>query len=536
MSQPPSESSCGIATVKIDRLHKIEQQWVDLLARSLADHYQLVESSIHPDESTKNDDVNDNDDDKDCPCAGISPILIDQARKELERRGCRPSNIDPILRMAREKAWMEIIPHMQRPHSEHGHPRPAKSFSIFMNQFHPGGLADDWISWDRFEQLDTVAEKLALLQKVQYMDDLVPDWDAVCRLLRTGLNLTTTSTATEEPETMVMEFVRLHRKWFHFTRSSNGEYRSIQIDLVQNLVDTVEKNSRSRESSDQEKSKNVDKEAKYSSSSRRVQNSPTVTELCIYYCYDMFEDWVDRLSGLTASDTRMYSIGKHLWQWTASESIRHVMVYHSPYANMFRKWIPFCLTTDQTLELTTTPTPCTKQDHHILTSDCILSNLYKLLEIHIRRFEEQGEDIGGATFNLSLFAAILIATRVSRFPWHLLFLDNTHHSNPCWKPADSILRLFHCSVTMTRVLYAWKSVPESCNFDPQITVMICTDVIATLVSGCVDGSELNLTRQKMREILIELERTVTQNDLSGMGQIIQKSIAKSLAELNSIVL
>jgi hypothetical protein len=524
MSQSPSESSCGTATVTIDRLDKIEQQWVGLLARSFADHYQP--GSSHPDESSHDD----NDDDKDRPFAGISPILFDQARKELERRGCRPSNVDPILRLAQEKALTEIIPNMQkRPLPEADHPRAAKSFSIFMNQLQSGGL-DNWISWDRLEQLDTMAKKLALLQKVEYLDDLFPEWDAVCRLLRTGLNLTTTkSTATEDTDSMTMEFVRLHRKWFHFTRSPNVEYRSIQIDIVQNLVDIVQQNVCIHDPATQD----VDK-VTCSTSTRQVQNKPTVTEVCIRYCLDMYEDWVDRLAGLTASDTRMYSIGKQLWHWTAMESIRHVMVDHSPNATMFRKWIPFCLTTDQTLELTTTITPGTKQNQSISTGDCMLSDLFPLLETIVSRSGQQGEDIEQAVFLLSLFAAVLISTRVFCFPWHLLFHENTPRSDSDWN-TDSILRLFHCNVAMIRVLCGWQDAPQSCKFDPQVTMMICTDFIATLISGCVaiNSSEAKLTCQKMKEILMELEGAIAQNNLSGTWQVAQESIEKSQAQLNS---
>ena len=81
------------------------------------------------------------------------------------------------------------------------------------------------IFYDEIETASTPAERLQLLQQVDHVDDVSPEWKKILNMLFVGL--------TEGD--YVRDYITLHRKWFDQCGSSS-EYTSLQLGLCANLV------------------------------------------------------------------------------------------------------------------------------------------------------------------------------------------------------------------------------------------------------------------------------------------------------------
>jgi hypothetical protein len=102
----------------------------------------------------------------------------------------------------------------------------ATSFSL-LDQLQ-GGFAPP-VAVEEILEAPSVAERLTIFKKINYVEDLLADWKEFRPILRTDLQ-TSDSTA--------FECLQLHRKWFDQGRSST-EYLGLQYDLCQNLMDAI---------------------------------------------------------------------------------------------------------------------------------------------------------------------------------------------------------------------------------------------------------------------------------------------------------
>jgi hypothetical protein len=86
------------------------------------------------------------------------------------------------------------------------------------------------VTIDDIQEASSDEERLAVFQKVSYVDDLLPDWTEFRSLLKSSLQSSNGNTA--------MGYLKLHRKFFDLCRSS-AEYDSIAYNLCQNLMEAV---------------------------------------------------------------------------------------------------------------------------------------------------------------------------------------------------------------------------------------------------------------------------------------------------------
>jgi hypothetical protein len=270
--------------------------------------------------------------------------------------------------------------------------KKSTSMSLFLSQLNGGGALQSFVSWERIQeesQGDDVI-KLQLLEKVQHLQDLLPDWEGHVRpFFLQGLRQSSSR----------QHFADLHRQWFDKSRSSS-QYRTLQIDLCQNLVTVADEESKALLSS-----------GDGSADTSQLQN---LVDLAL----DMFEDWM--LRGLYVRDSRVWSIGRTLWGWLLVEGdnstclsslspAAQCMIQVDGQATWFSSWLAH-LSPDQCLDL--------------------CADAAKTLPKVLTYCQQQDptNDHAVCCFWLTVLHNILLSTRVSRFPWELVIEGHTDDS------------------------------------------------------------------------------------------------------------
>ena len=105
------------------------------------------------------------------------------------------------------------------------------SFSL-LDQLNGGGFSLP-MSIDEIKEAPSEKERLRLLQKISYIDDILPDFSDYQSLLKSSLESTICTEATK------IEYIAIHRKFYDLCRTSSFEYDSIAYHLCQNLLDAT---------------------------------------------------------------------------------------------------------------------------------------------------------------------------------------------------------------------------------------------------------------------------------------------------------
>jgi hypothetical protein len=249
-------------------------------------------------------------------------------------------------------------------------PAKASGASLFLSQLNAtgggGGLLGGFVTWDMIrEQECSDEEKVDRLAKIQYVDDILADWE-------TGIRPFLAQFQT-------LEVCTLYRAWFGKARSTGtSDSYAMQSNLAALLLDV----SLSKSSSTQ------------------------VSHWALAAAVEMFIDLVDR----QIPDCR--AIGKRLWRIILCNhnNLMDVVVQTDPYAIGFALWLSSDeMTVEHTLNLVS--------GSPLIGADEDSVNISTLLERAITGKSAPDEHF---YFTLSMLRSILNCTRVYKFPWELV--------------------------------------------------------------------------------------------------------------------
>ena len=302
------------------------------------------------------------------------------------------SEEDDLLRAVREAAlqqWHEqtssSLPPLKDPKKSSS--SSSSSVSLFLRQLNAGGGAlASFVTWDRIQEQTAGDEQLQLkmLLEVQHLQDILPDWAKHIRpFLCRGLAAAAAAAAANHGHTD--DYLKVHQEWFQKSRSST-EYRSLQIDLCENVLDSIQ-------------------------SDASVQQQQSKVSLTL----NMFTDWM--LRGLYVHDERVRKIGCTLWTLMANNrDIGMMMIQADPDAMWFSAWNAH-QSPDQCLQVI-------EQEEQTAESEKTI-----LLPSALQGFSQTDDDIANTRYRhfwLSVIRSVLVTTRVARFPWDLLQQKDPH--------------------------------------------------------------------------------------------------------------
>jgi hypothetical protein len=438
------------------------------------------------------------------PILTITDDVLEQAAAEIRRRlpssdeAVSQEKVKVILQEAKRKAESQWRNKKSNSSSAKADQKKAgqQQMSLFLTGTGGGLLSASFMTWDRIQDEATNdKEKLTMLQKVEYIDDVIPDWcKAVCPFLQACLLQTD----------LAIDCIRLHRKWFHMTRGSAAEFRSIQKDLVNNLIEVAVKLT-------SDWKRNVPE---------TQQNPSKTVRLCCEYAIDMFTDLLHHHS---VADDNTNSIGKALWAALerdfAGGPVARCLVEPSPDAAWFCLWTRI-LSPDEILALVTP-----KEDRE----RCLLSYLFSFSLELMGSLKENSQNLPNIVFALSTLRSVLVSLRVLRFPWKLLSL----HDNPAPVAEVKKLELFDAYYQLLQYLLATEAKEEEVSHAYLLrSPAMCIDAMETMLWGCIGDSRLFENGEKtVYQIMIgrlaklhgEIERK--------SGQSVDRSISRLLADV-----
>ena len=388
---------------------------------------------------------------------------------------------------------------------------PVGSFSLFgvgtTNLLLNSSVA--FFSWQAIqEQTDTtIQEKLARLEKVEYVDDILPDWESGVRsFLETALQ------DKDIHESVSSDAVRLHRKWYQMTRGSGSlEYQSLQLDLLENLLQPC-------------------------SLQQGASSSATLT---FETALDIFADLVDR--DAVKNRMRLHKIGTMIWNFVLvnplSQQLLQIMINHDPHAVGLAKWIMGYLSPSEVVFLLSMKTHTTDNsaDGGAADNDAtVLERLLYAVETRSDILEEgslsldfltRPQQVGllsKACFCHSILRSALVTTRVVGFPWHHVAKINTTSVAVVAAPSVATVisalsgcycRLIYGVLAAAAAANAHHEVPPSKNgntlnvqrWRPCDAIVMCVEALDTIQSGCKDDGTRESSRQRVKDLQSQLQ-------------------------------
>lgn len=404
--------------------------------------------------------------------------LLDQARHEIRRRRCHRAEdreaddapaVEKILQRARAQAALLRSKEKKSSEEDNVSGGGSTSFSLFASVGGTSSLLLNaplaaYCSWEAMqEEASTAQERLALLQKVEYVDDILPDWDAGVRpFLRQALE-----DDSDDEKSFCNDAIYLHRKWYQLTRGSGSiEYQALQLDLLENLL-LQEFNS-----------------LKDSSIKLRIETS-----------LDIFADIVDR--GILKNQKCCNEIGKRLWTQlllppSSTPTVWQIMIDHDAHAVAISKWIIGCLKSEDVVSLLS----MTVLGQDGTTATTILEKLLKSAK-------GGSEQLFEACFSASILRSALVTTRVSGFPWHVIQTDIA--VAPQTALAGIFVQLIYCILDNKRPL----SLPREWD-----ALIMCVDTLDTILCGCFQKEPTETVRKLVLEVKYQL-KTIPDHNLAG---------------------
>ena len=326
----------------------------------------------------------------------------------------------------------------------------SSQMSLFLNQLGGGGALASFMTWDRIEEeaggdQDQIVH---LLQNVQHLDDLLPDWSNHVQPFMIQALQTSNGDSVLE----------LHRSWFAKCRSSS-EYRALQIGLCQNLVTSIV----------------LADEATNGRQSR--------VDLAVR----MFSDWMQR--GLYVHDDRVWTIGCTLWRLLLQQDMTASLRKADPQGIWFSAWIAH-LSPDQVRDLIlgredeTNNAEGMSLDSTLQWCHTCLSRTGTLLNLN---------DHAICCFWLSLLDSLLESTRVSRFPWDALSTMNDSTNGRILFVWDLYELLVAAGTQHGK--------------GDERTMLMCANAMDTLLWGCGSGTLYTTLVDKATKLLEQSSKT-----------------------------
>jgi hypothetical protein len=440
------------------QLSQVDQQIVDRLAQSIAVHWL---NGTRGDDAFDNSDTTNNNNNNNLQ--RLSSEMILQTKDEIRRRRwsimddnsdtISTTSDDVIFQMAYEKSTLHhhhrdcIVHPMSSKENMHGNINTNQSVGNSVSLFLPMSASVGAITaLDNFITFEMIQERahdshdiLQMLLKIQYIDDLIPDWDDVIiflqkelSVLQSPLEATTVLPCTRTA--YLRDILALHRQWFSRTRKgmqSSQDYRTIQISLLKNLIHPIQSWN-------------------YNQLPIESHNSGcdlvVLYESCIGTCLDMYCDWMDRRVDNPRTDPLIQQIGTTLWDFCCcmapppTQSLTMMFRRHCPYGQWVLPWLTQYCTVDEIVSLLARPIAninpyngnnstavewdgsTTTTLYFLYNEACVgMKNLVAMMNIATTNefTTESWDTITSVVWIVSTFRSILRATRGSRFPWHL---------------------------------------------------------------------------------------------------------------------
>lgn len=273
--------------------------------------------------------------------------------------------VEQIIQHAKDQA-IEILPaRISEQEAEATLPPKQNTASIFLSQLNGGGgLLDSFITWEMIQEKETTNDdKIERLKAIQYVDDILPDWDNDIRPFLAQFES--------------LQVCTLYRTWFDKARATKtSDSQALQKDLASDLFKMSVSGTSSFE----------------------------VSCTSLRYAIEIFIDLVDR------SMPDCFLVGELLWQIVLEKprDLLHVVVDSDPYATSFSLWFSSNeMTVDKILELLAGTTTSVEGVHATVE---VLLDLCFASDSSSTQFY----------FLMELLHSTINCTRVVKFPWELL--------------------------------------------------------------------------------------------------------------------
>jgi hypothetical protein len=246
-----------------------------------------------------------------------------------------------------------------------------------------GGGFGPPVSLEEIQDAQSAEERLLIYKKIEYLEDLLLDWNEISPLMKQDLVASSTD--------HVMEIIKLHRKWFDQGRSSS-EYTSLLYSLCQNLIETLVT----------EVIRSENKPIGETDQSKRT--------LLIALVQNWRDTWLDLMirdqySEALAQEMEVCMLILFLRDAPTEVCgfIQEILALLDPCARWFHSWTDHVGSNQHLISL--------MRDQTIILPD---------LRISIERCRDSGGVSSLARFlhSLSVFAITIGRTRVSQFPWN----------------------------------------------------------------------------------------------------------------------
>jgi hypothetical protein len=324
-----------------------------------------------------------------------------------------------------------------------------------------------FVTWDNVMALDNPIQ--VLHHQIEYLDDLLPDWQEHGRVFfQNGL----------QHEHDWPRVVELHRIWFDKSRNNTIEYRALQLDLCENLVQQVTQQQQ------QQQQQNVPPPPAMVAGEDRRQ---WLVDLAVR----MFTDWMIRgIYVRDDGDRRVWNIGSTLWGWLIrmknnkdyndddDDDLATILIRADVQATWFSAWLAH-LSPDQSRSL--------MQDANQKHSNTLATSL-DMCHRHLVNPERTDMDREACCFWLTVLKSLLMSTRVSLFPWDSLsFLTTENVEERQW----FVFNLYEMNMQVEENNQS-KRDPQGNETNNTInatatSILMCADAMETILWGCRDS-------------------------------------------------
>lgn len=382
-------------------------------------------------------------------------------------------------------------------------PSPQKTsttFSLF-DQLQ-GGFALP-VTLEEIQEASSAQERFKVLEKIDYVDDLLMDWKEICHILTTDLF---DSSQATDPE-LALQIISLHRKWFDQGRSSE-EYTPLLYSICQNLLETlgtiikVEENNLKKQNNNRE-------------SQGLLSSSENIDETVVVSLVQNWRDmWLDLMQRNQYSEdlvqdmeSCMFMIYLRNAPSKKSALAQKVLALVDPNARWFQSWMNHVATIDHIISLL-----CMEE-----RDSMILSELW----IRIQTFPEEDNNNKNPSnyafqlHSISILSITLCRTRLSHFPWDVI---NQKRNVTCTENfttiIDEMLDLFLHVVVSLSMLANSNTTLTNNDFSNELKITILNGVEAILEgSRCDNNSDFERRFGNVRSILqqeaITGDKTIT---------------------------
>ncbi len=339
-----------------------------------------------------------------------------------------------------------------------------KSLSLF-DQLQ-GGFALP-VTFDQIEEASSTEERLKVFQKIEYLEDLLMDWNKISPLLRMDLSQSFVTNLTHS-----LELIDLHRKWFHKGRSSS-EYTPLLFGICENLLQTLVNVISSAET-------NV------------LANDPeaSLNTIVISLVQDWKDMWLDLMQRDQYSEELAGDMEKQMLELfvgppgcKVSTLARKELALVDPSAKWFHSWTYQVQTHDHLISL--------------LRDAKALPELWTQMQTFRNIFERTLDDTLSELHSTAIVSIVLCRSRLSHFPWDSLINPNLPKDSET-TVIDEMLELFLNTINFL-------SNADKNESDLTLTIL---DGIETILAG----SQSEADRRHQKVITILQEQTVTRNN------------------------